>query len=153
MAEDRIFFYMQRENDRVFDIESYFKGLRYSKCVGLLDKGKRKNVYTEAYADSDELRVWTGEDVTREATDITFTFYFIGDIRRAVFERFYKYISQGKVYYWDTKRLKKALLLLVDAVNVSDDMYYGSTPYIEVTIKFQNLWGECKDCDDRGAII
>lgn len=138
-------FYMSKEGESVRDLEKDFEGMKYIKCEGLLDKGKRKNVYTESYSDSDTLRVWMGEEVTREATDITLTFVFIGDNRQDVYRDFYNYAKNGKITYYDTARNKEALLVLMDAIKVKDDIWKGSTPYIEVDFKFKNLWGECKD--------
>lgn len=145
-------FYMQKVDangtliaNTLKDLEKDFNGLKYSQCEGLLNKGKRKNVYTEEYADSDTLRVWQDSDVTREATTITFTFCFVGTTRKSVYQSFYEYVKNGIISYYDTARLKEARLILVDALEPSDDIFVGSTPYIKANFKFQNLWGECKD--------
>lgn len=145
-------FYMQKvdANDNLIantlkDLESDFVGLKYSKCEGLLNKGKRKNIYTEQYSDSDTLRVWQGDEVTREATTIVFTFVFAGDNRQSVYDAFYDYVKNGVILYYDTARMKEARLVLMNAIEPSDDIYKGSTPYIRAEFKFQNLWGECKD--------
>lgn len=144
MIED-IRFYMQKDGEEAIDLEATFAGLRYSKCEGLLDKGKRKNVYTETYSDSDTMRVWQGKTVTREATDITFKFYFVGEDKQDGYDAFYEYVKNGAITYYDTKRKKEALLILVDALKVKEDFWKGDIPYIEVDFKFKNLWGECKD--------
>ena len=147
MTED-IRFYMQKDDSDVcIDLEAYFGGLKYSKCKGLTSKGKRKNIYFESYSDSDELRVWQGETVVREATTIVFTFYFIGDNRQQVYDDFYDYVKNGQIYYWDTKRNKRAYLVLEEAVDPKEDVYQGSTPYLCADFKFQNLWGECIDVE------
>lgn len=138
-------FYMQKEGEGAIDIEAYFPGLRYQKCVGLNDKGKRLNIYTEEYSDSDTLRVWQGEEVTRKATTITFTFFFLGDTRREAFNNFYNYVKNGKITYWDTARNKEALLVLADEIKISEEDWKGSTQYFSASFKFQNLWGECKN--------
>lgn len=146
--------YFQKEgNSTVYDLESYFSGLKYSKCEGLETRGARKNIYTEEYADSDTLRVWQGSDVTRTATTITFTLYFTGDKRQATFDSFYEFVKNGKIFYWDTKRLKKAYLVLKEEFEPSEDIYHGSTPYKAVNVKFQNLWGECKNCNNSGELV
>ena len=41
-------------------------------------------------------------------------------------------------------RYKKAYITLFEHVKPSDDIYKGSTPYIQADFKFKNLWGECK---------
>lgn len=138
-------FWKEGEETEGVDIEIRFEGLLYSKCEGLLTKGKRKDIYEEKYADDDKLRVWQGEKVTREATTITFTFFFVGENRLHTYQNFYDYVKNGKLYYYDTKRLKKAYMVLKEALDPQEDVYKGSTPYIKADFKFQNLWGECKD--------
>lgn len=126
------------------DIEKRWPGLKYSKCVGLNAKGKRKNVHIEKYADSAELRVWQDPDaVLREATEITLTLFFTGADRQAIYDNFVSYISNGKLHYWDTIRKKEAFMIFVDQSEPKEDVYKGSIPYILVDFKFQNLWGEC----------
>lgn len=147
--------YIQKEGEDRVNLETHFGRILYSKCEGLDTKGKRKNVYTETYSDSDNLRVWQGEEVTREATKITLTLAFIGDRseRESAFDALYEYIKNGKFYYFDTARHKKAYLILADEYNPSEEMWYGSQPYIIANIPLQNLWGECKKCDDNGNLI
>lgn len=149
-------YFIQRvdlENQDVKDIESDFAGMLYGDCSGLEKRGKRKNVYTEKYSESDSLRVWQGSTVTREATTIKFTFYFTGDNRNATLDSFYDYVKNGKFYYWDTARKKKAYIFLSDEFDVSNDSYKGGTPYKEVKMTFQNIWGECKNCNNDGTIV
>jgi len=146
--------YFKKDNDATIkDLEKDFIGLKYCKCVGLEARGERKNVYTESYADSDEIRVWQGKDVTREATEIVFTFYFLGDSRQSIIDSFYEYIKNGLISYWDTKRYKKAYMIFKDKFTISEDMFVGSTPYKKVDVTFQNLWGECKNCDASGNVL
>jgi hypothetical protein len=146
---DTIKHYMWRDGDLKnspkgsADLESRFIGLKYSKCNGLNSKGKRKDIYIEEYADSRELRVWQDKGVFREATSITFEFFFIGDNRQSVYDEFVRYISNGKIYYWDSKRKKEAFMVLVDAIDPKEDTYKGSVPYLLAEFKLQNLWGEC----------
>ena len=137
-------FYLSSNGSEWTDIEATYSGMRYLKCTGLEDKGKPKNKYQETFADSDELRVYEPANVMLEATDITFTFIFAGDSRQSVYERFYNDVKKGKFYYYDTMRYKKAYITLFEHVKPSDDIYKGSTPYIQADFKFKNLWGECK---------
>ena len=138
-------FYIKRESDTDYtDLESYFNGMKYSKCVGLEDLGKPKNIYTETYADADSLRVHIPEEVKREATDITFTFIFFCENRKSVYDRFNEFIKGQKLYYYDTARNKQAYMVLIDKTEPKEDIYKGSKPYMSVDYKFQNLWGECK---------
>lgn len=162
MADTKVKFYIQREGEEAVSIEDNFSmitpatmphcGVLYSKCTGLFDKGKRTDIHTETYADSKEMRVWLGNDVMREPTNITLSLYFVGDFRKDVFNTFMNAVENSKLYYWDTVRLKKAYMVLIDAITVKEDTYKGSTPYMLCEFKFQNLWGECKDCDANGKI-
>lgn len=146
-------FYMKREgvDEDYIDIEDYFvepyTRLRYSKCDGLEDLGKAKNIYTETYADADELRVYLPENVTREATTLTFTFAFIGVNKQKVYDRFCEFITGSKIYYYDTARMKQAYMVFTDKSAPKEDVYKGSS-YMVVDFKFQNLWGECRRIDD-----
>lgn len=147
--------YIQKEGNDKVNLETHFGRIHYLKCEGLDTKGKRKNVYIEEYSDSDDIRVWQDEEVTREATKITLTLAFVGDRkeREAAFDALYEYIKNGKFYYFDNARHKKAYLILADEYKPSDEMWYGSQPYITASIPLQNLWGECKKCDDNGNLI
>lgn len=135
------------------DLEVEFAGLRYAKCVGLHDKGEIKNIYTEEYADSDELRVYVPETIHRKNTELTFTFYFIGETRQASYEAFCNYASQGIMWYYDTKRLKKAKVILKEKLKPTEEVSKGNKPYLCADFKFINLWGECKRCDIDGHLI
>lgn len=152
--------YLQKITDeKAVDLEEAFNDgkavVRYSKCVGLNAKGKRKNAYTESFAESDELRVWMDKDaVTREATKITMTVFIVGENldRGSVFDKLYDYMKNGVFFYWDTARLKKIKCILVDEFKPSEEMWYGSNPYFSVEIPLQNLWGESKTCDENGIL-
>lgn len=147
--------YIQKEGGEKVNLETDFGRILYSKCEGLDTKGKRKNVYTETYSDSDNLRVWQGEEVAREATKITLTLAFIGDRKERgdTFDALYEYIKNGKLYYWDNARKKKAYFIFTEEYKTSEEMFYGSQPYILASFTLQNLWGECKECDDNGNLI
>lgn len=162
MADTNVKFYIQREGEEAVSIEDDFSitvpankphcGILYSKCTGLFDKGKRLDVHTEMYADSKEMRVWLGDEIVREPTKITLSLYFVGDSRKDVLNTFMNAVENSKLYYWDTARLKKAYMVLIEAIPVKEEVYKGSTPYMLFEFKFQNLWGECKDCDTNGNI-
>ena len=125
------------------DIEKRWPGIKYSKCTGLTAKGQRKNIHVEKYSDSNKLRVWQGEDVIREATDITLSLFFTGEYRQATYDDFIDYCNNGEIHYWDTVRKREAIMVLVDKSEPKEDVYKGSIQYIYVDLKFQNLYGEC----------
>ena len=75
------------------DLEVDFIGLKYSKLMGIDKYGKIKNIYTESYPESSELRVWIPEIITRDNPEIELTLYFVGVNRRSVYHQFVQYIS------------------------------------------------------------
>lgn len=125
----------------------------YCSCEGLLNKGKRKNAYTETYADSNRLRVHQDANVTREATEITFKFAFAGVDRRKVYEDFVSYLKNGTIEYHDTARGRYAYLILIDAVEPSDDFWKGSDRYILCDFKFKNIFGNTFSTKNSSNII
>lgn len=154
-SEMGIYFYMQECNAKgellagapIMNLEEDFDGLLYSKAKGLNDKGKIKNTYSEKYADSDRLRVYFPSEPKRESTTVTFTFFFTGENRYAVFEKFVKYVSGGFRAFWDTKRKKRLVFYAPEEVKVADEKWYGGTPYLSWDLKVQNVFGETFDVE------
>lgn len=148
---DNVRFYMQEcMNDGTplgspKDLEADFEGLKYIEAKGISKVGKTKNVYTETYADSNEIRTWhpseNGKETTHEATTIQLKLLFYGDNRREVYELFNKYIYGGYRMFWDTLRNRKFTFLVIDGVDPSDDVVKGGIPYIIGTWTLQNLKG------------
>lgn len=132
---------------------TYKSYMRYSKCTGLEAKGKPKNIYTESFPDSNELVVYMPSVVHRDSTDVVFTFLFIGEEKQKVYDNFYNYIKDSEIYYYDTKRLKKVKLLLLDAVTPTEDNYKGSINYLSADFKFKNIRGFSENCDENGATV
>lgn len=139
-------FYIARLIDDVWEeatnIEAKFDGLHYAKCTGLDGYGKPKNIYTETFAETSELRVFLPETVARENTDIEFEFVFDGDNRRDTYHSFVEWLSGKKLKYWDTLRNRELEMILMESVEPEEDALYGSHPYIIVPFKFKNLKGE-----------
>lgn len=125
-------------------------GALYSKCTGLSDKGKVKNIYTETYSESDETRVYKGDLATREPISCTMTLLFLGDERRKNYDKFVNELSNGIWYYWDTERKRKIKFFLQEQVAIKEDNYKGSIDYLEIDLKLQCVWGESKLCDEDG---
>lgn len=122
------------------DLEVDFDGLRYKECKGLNTIGKPRT-YTESYADSDRLRSYIPETPLFDATEIELTLYFTGENRQASFDAFNEFILGGYRRYSDTARNKAFDFFTKDKVDISDEKWYGSMPYFEVTYKLQNLNG------------
>lgn len=123
------------------DIEETFSGLHYAKCDGLDRFGSVKNVYSEIYAETSELRVYIPENVARENTDIEFEFVFDGENRRDTYHNFVDWMSGKKLRYWDTLRNRVAEMILIESIEPEEDELYGSHPFIRVPFKFKNLKG------------
>ena len=137
-------FFLSRDDNEWLSIEDEWSGVKYLKCNGLEAIGKPVK-YTESYADAQGLRIHEPDDALYEPTDVTFTFLFVGENRKKAYAMFYDYVMKGKFYYYDTKRYKKALFALTEAVTPSDDEYKGSTPYMKADFKFKNLLGRTID--------
>lgn len=139
-------FYIARLIDNVWeeatDIEAKFDGLHYVKCTGIDSYGAAKNVFTETYSETSELRVYLPETVARENTDIEFEFVFDGDNRRDTYHSFVEWLSGKKLKYWDTLRNRELEMILMESVEPEEDELYGSHPFIRVPFKFKNLKGE-----------
>lgn len=127
------------------NIEQDFAGLKYSKLEGLTSYGAAKNTYTEKYCDSDKLRTYVPDTLTREAISVTLKLYFTGEqaVRQKSYDDFVAFISNnGYNMYWDDARKKKILLMPpTDEIKPSEEKWYGSIPYIEVSIKMQAITG------------
>ena len=141
-------FYMSRWIDNAWEeqvsLEDYFSGMKYISCEGLSTKGKIKNIYTENFAEVEDLRVYMPETVVRENTDIEFVFGFEKVNRRDVFDSFVDWVSGYKIKYWDTARNRELEMVLIDKVEVDEDILIGSSPFITVNFKFKNLKGSTK---------
>ena len=141
-------FYMSRWIDNAWEtqvsLEDYFSGMKYISCEGLSTKGKIKNVYTENFAEVEDLRVYMPETVVRENTDIEFVFGFEKENRRDTFDSFVDWVSGYKIKYWDTARNRELEMVLIDKVEVDEDILIGSSPFITVNFKFKNLKGSTK---------
>lgn len=141
-------FYMSRWIDNAWEtqvsLEDYFSGMKYISCEGLSTKGKIKNIYTENFAEVEDLRVYMPETVVRENTDIEFVFGFEKENRRDTFDSFVDWVSGYKIKYWDTARNREIEMVLIDKVEVDEDILIGSSPFITVNFKFKNLKGSTK---------
>lgn len=141
-------FFMTRlinsEWEKETSLEDYFNGMKYCSCDGLSKKGKPKNIYTESYAETEDLRIFIPESVVRENTDLEFVFAFRGCARRDTYDKFCDWLSGHKIRYWDTCRRRQVEMVLLEATEPSDDYLYGSDPYIVATFKFKNLKGSAE---------
>ena len=129
----------------LIDIEEQFK-CKYVKFEGLSETGKVKNIYTETYAETEELRMYIPDEVLYDNTDMSLTLLFspysendsdVQDNERAFFE----YVSGHKIEYHDTFRNRYVSLLLLNKPEVVGEVLYGGSRYREVKYTFKNIYG------------
>ena len=137
--------YDEESKGELIDIEAQFK-CKYVKFEGLSETGKVKNIYTETYAETEELRVYIPDEVLYENTDLSLTLLFapsstedndVQDNERAFFE----YVSGHKIEYHDTFRNRYVSLLLLNKPEVIGEVLYGGSRYREVKYTFKNIYG------------
>ena len=129
----------------LIDIEEQFK-CKYVKFEGLSETGRVKNIYTETYAETEELRMYIPDEVLYDNTDMSLTLLFspysendsdVQDNERAFFE----YVSGHKIEYHDTFRNRYVSLLLLNKPEVVGEVLYGGSRYREVKYTFKNIYG------------
>ena len=137
--------YDKEDIGELIDIEEQFK-CKYVKFEGLSETGKVKNIYTETYAETEELRMYIPDEVLYENTDMSLTLLFspysendsdVQDNERAFFE----YVSGHKIEYHDTFRNRYVSLLLLNKPEVVGEVLYGGSRYREVKYTFKNIYG------------
>ena len=137
--------YDKEDIGELIDIEEHFK-CKYVKFEGLSETGKVKNIYTETYAETEELRMYIPDEVLYDNTDMSLTLLFypysendsdVQDNERAFFE----YVSGHKIEYHDTFRNRYVSLLLLNKPEVVGEVLYGGSRYREVKYTFKNIYG------------
>lgn len=137
--------YDKEDIGELIDIEEQFK-CKYVKFEGLSETGKVKNIYTETYAETEELRMYIPDEVLYDNTEMSLTLLFapdtenesdIQDNERAFFE----YVSGHKIEYHDTFRNRYVSLILLNKPEVIGEVLYGGSRYREVKYTFKNIYG------------
>ena len=137
--------YVEEAKGELIDIEEQFK-CKYVRFEGLSETGKVKNVYTETYAETEELRTYIPDEVLYENTDLSLTLLFapssnnendVQDNERSFFE----YVSGHKIEYHDTFRNRYVSLILINKPEVIGEVLYGGSRYREVKYTFKNIYG------------
>lgn len=152
MSEQVYYFYMQECDSKGVllagstqkNLEVDFNGLKYCKAEGLNKIGKPR-IYTEKYSDSDRLRVHIPEELTNEATTVTFTFYFVGSNRYATYNEFVEYVRNGFHRYYDTCRQRYLYFCVTSEIKPAKEQFIGGTPYLELQLQVQNIFGRTFD--------
>lgn len=148
MATSNYNFYMQKVNkdgtaidgEESKDLEKDFSGLLYVEAKGISTIGKQR-IYTETFVDEDAVDVYIPEPPRYEATSIDLTLIFVGETRYATYNDFNDYIKEGFHKFWDTARKREFVFYVEDEISVAEEMWHGSTPYLKVTYKLNNIKG------------
>lgn len=153
-------FYMQKAkadgtaDGLAVDIEQGYPGLHYLSIDGLETVGKVKNIYTESYPEASSVRVFhpsdAGMEARHEQTTVTLSLLFSGDTRRDALDSFRNLLYSGRLFYWDTARHRKVLLIVENEQTVEKDSLKGLR-CIQAKFSFTNLWGRSKACTDDGT--
>lgn len=141
-------FFMQRVdllNQPVKNLEEDFPGLRYKEFKGLEKYGKNKGVYTESFAETDEVQIWMSPTPIRENIELALTLLFIGENRREAYHTFVDYISQGKIKYWDNVRNREVVFVLIEAVEPEIDTVKGGDDYLIAPFNLTCTNGQAKN--------
>ena len=128
----------------IYDLERDFVEMRYKSFTGIEDYGKQ-TVYTEKYAETEQIDVYIPSVAILENTELTLTVCFFGEYRRETYHQFVDFVHGSKLVYWDTCRERKVALYQSDAIKPATDTLYGNNPYLECSIKFTNLFGRTFD--------
>lgn len=138
------------DGDKVrLDLEEVFK-CKYVRMEGISENGKAKNIYTESYAETEELRMHIPKDILYENTDLALTLIFLPtssseeDIQTAE-RNFFDFISGRKVEYVDTFRNRYVTMILVNKPEVVGEVLYGGSRYRQVKYTFKNVYGRSFD--------
>lgn len=126
------------------DLEWDFPGLKYMSLKGLDSIGDPK-IYVEEYADSDTLRTYIPKDVKNSPIECELTLAFVGAYRYDVYYNFNEYVRQGYHRYFDSVRKKALIFFVNDKIEPTEEMWKGSTPYLQVTYKLKSIKGHAVD--------
>lgn len=138
-------FVVEDGDSEKIDIEETFK-CKYVRMEGIGENGKAKNVYSESYAETEELRLHIPQTVLYDNTELALTVIFcpqsddemdIQDNERELFE----YLSGRLVEYSDTFRNRYVSMILINKPEVVGEVLYGGSRYREVKYTFQNVYG------------
>lgn len=140
-------FFMQRVDlldQPIKNLEEDFIGLKYKEFKGLEKYGKNKAVYTETFAETDEVQVYMSPTPIRENIELTLTLLFTGSSRRATYHLFVDYISQGKIKYWDNVRNREVVFVLIESIEPEIDTVKGGDDYLIASFNLTCLNGQAK---------
>lgn len=125
------------------DLEVDFKGLRYIKADGLNAIGETR-VYTEEYADSEQIRVYIPPTPTHKQTTVTFEFAVVGDTYDAmykVYSDFLDFCMDKRMAYWDTARKRRLYFYVTSAVKPKEELLKNQKKCLRFELLVNNIFG------------
>ena len=133
---------IQGKFPKKIDLEATYKGVFVKDVVGLLNKGKRKDVYTETFADKKGVKRVTGTTPLFEPTKVKLVLVILEDNFIETYTSLLEYLFLQKSFYLhDTLRNKKVELYVESAISPNDIHIVGQER-IEVEIECINPNGE-----------
>ena len=127
----------------MINIEKEFLGLKYMSLKNGANFGKPK-IYVEEYADSDVLRTYIPDNPRTSPIEYELTLMFIDIDRLQVYYNFNEYIRRGYHRYYCATRGISFDFIINDAIEITDEMWKGSVPYLQVKYKLQGIKGYAK---------
>lgn len=138
--------YVTVPKSQMYDIEENFS-CRYVRVEGLSDDGNVKNVYTEEYAETEELRVYSPKTILHKNNEISLTLLFLANNNTNPYDvqdnerRFFEFIKGRKVEFHDNFRNRWVSLLLLNKPETVGEVLYGGSRYRQVKYTFKNIYG------------
>lgn len=138
--------YVAVEKSQMLDLEEHF-GCKYVRMDGMAENGEVKNVYTEEYAETEELRVHTPKTILHKNDEISLTVLFLaseGNDEYDVQDKervLYEFLDGRKVEFHDNFRNRWVSLLLLKKPEVVAEVLYGGSRYRQVKYTFKNVFG------------
>lgn len=129
------------------DIEARF-GCKYQSFTGLGEDGDASNVYTEEYAEGEQVRVYEPDpsELVHSSTECKLTLLWClkGDnfLNQALETVFQGFIFGRRIIWYDTFRQKYFILLMQKQPSVGEEKLYGGQQWRQVTYTFTNLAGK-----------
>lgn len=124
----------------MINIEKEFLGLKYMSLKNGANFGKPK-IYVEEYADSDVLRTYIPDNPRTSPIEYELTLMFIDIDRLQVYYDFNEYIRRGYHRYYCATRGISFDFIINDAIEITEEMWKGSEPYLQVKYKLQGIKG------------
>lgn len=140
-------FYLEDlSNNTVKNLQVDFSELRMKSVTGIYDVGDVKNLVTEDYAESSELRVYIPTKITNKSTNITLEIAFLGKNASKSFDDFRAFIQGKMLSYWDSYRNKKVpKMILNKKLKKIKDTRRGDSTIIIYQFNFLNVSGKIID--------